>query len=952
MIHEGRTEYKTAIITTMFRLCLALIAPVACLAASAEWPEADGLVERNVLHRIDRDITIDGNLSEWTGLPGVVDGCNTLLETRLCSSTTRGWCAKGILLGVEAMTPGRPAGRSTDDSVDVFLDLRPPGARMERYEPGVYHITLHPFAENKSIALLEPYPTAPGPARPAPLPGVVAQAIVTSRGWTMEALIPWSSIGGFEPAVAKWIALTLRTNHKDPAANRTYSVGVEDIGSKNPPETAPIAFSPVRLIGASDMPEPFSYTAQEVVRSGKTWLDIEVIAPDSRALTESAQLKIEAPQLGWTSHQPLARSSAGYFRVATEHLPLSLAAVPALTINLAIPDAGWARAKVVPLRVTDLLLGIERELPEGKIGSLPKREAAVVRMLKACAQEAAAMVATAPDGARPPQARLRSILTPGIYDSRRNLFVDAAKRFLNGAPLDPSFPFAAWQSDIDGQWIPVRIIYPWQFDPEKKYPARLFIFGSNQHRSRADFVEPDLRSAATGQLYPYFGDWFSIVLFNRTNDTDDLEREAYEHLWQRLIPSLPIDPHKVSVYGGSSGAATALQLALHFPDRFASVGLRAGNFRPVVPASAKEALEALEPLSPISFYVVAGAANGEVTSSNRYFARLLKYGHYKHIYEELPDTGHYFSPPATPAGIADSSAPFSPSHVAVVTTTPDYGAAYWLSLDAVENWGATAKLKGAIERGTLSISAQNVSRFAVDLSRLSTTPEIEAIVINDAATFKRLRQNPRTIGFEKARTAERWTLIESGAAANDGTLHKRRGLAGPAWRLETRRVTVIYGTINPALTPVLRERAFRVVAERVGGGAKQSCVGDIRIVADAEFRPEGENQSNLWLIGGTAENEITRRMADRLPLVGALGTSYIQTYASSAPDALLGYVYPSGLVPNSYVYVEQGNSARAYLMDVLPSPTHDISLQWQNEGGDLQLRADDFDAMWKIQRRP
>jgi|GEM_PF-171766 len=118
------------------------------------------------------------------------------------------------------------------------------------------------------------------------------------------------------------------------------------------------------------------------------------------------------------------------------------------------------------------------------------------------------------------------------------------------------------------------------------------------------------------------------------------------------------------------------------------------------------------------------------------------------------------------------------------------------------------------------------------------------------------------------------------------------------------RFLFVYGTRDPAWTPVLRERARRV-AERLFGGDSAAVRADREVgEAEAAARP-------LALFGGPAQNAWTARLAPALPVRFEAGGFRWQERLFDRPGDALHLVWPHPLAPRRFLLLIAGNSPGA-----------------------------------------
>ena len=124
------------------------------------------------------------------------------------------------------------------------------------------------------------------------------------------------------------------------------------------------------------------------------------------------------------------------------------------------------------------------------------------------------------------------------------------------------------------------------------------------------------------------------------------------------------------------------------------------------------------------------------------------------------------------------------------------------------------------------------------------------------------------------------------------------GLAGaPAFRF-------VYGTLDAAATPRLRERAL-LIARRLFGADSS------RVEADREATQAELSASSVLLIGSPRENDWTRRLAPDLPVSFGAGSFRWQATEYARPGDAIVIAWPNPLAPKHFLLVVAGNSIEA-----------------------------------------
>jgi len=907
-------------------------------------------VERDSLRAVPA-IVVDGDLADWSGHPYAVWGCDRPSENELAALAYSGWSADGIAVAFRVYT--QTAGLGSDETIDLFIDTRPFSARMDIYTPGVFHFVIRPEQ------------TADGTVHIAQVDHhgreVKNSACLSTRGavrslpdgWSAEYVLPWSAIGVTLPEQGAWIAFSARLScPKSQVSAERNSIGAASVDRKNSLENTPISFSPVRISASATQPEPISYRVEEVLFQGEPWIEVEVVVPTEAMNLAKCTLVLTGLAAGVEERLSFENSLSGRFWVAHDRLPLS--SVPregaTLPIGLKIADGRWKREVSVAIPVAARTRELDRMLPDRLIKKLPPSEQAMASLLKECAKESITLVSSAPDGERPPQKAFRAVFTPTLYDEKINLYAKLAAEFIAGKKIGPSFPYRAWQSAIDSAWLPIKVVYPWNFDPTRVYPAQIVIYGLSRTRTRTQFMENDLIALTQGQYNAYTGDGISIVLYGRGNSFLQLGEEELKYVFNTLLPSLPVDPHRLSIYGGSYGAAVALELVLRWPDRFAWVYCRAGSFDHLLSTKDASILsDRLKNLTNTAVYLTAGGQDTEVARSNKLLYDMLRSYGIACNYQEWPNTAHVFLPEQASPDIMAHTIPDLPSHIDFSTITLGAATSFWLTIDRIQEVEPTAQIQGDLgDSNKVVITTKNLAAFTIHFGKFSAAHFPLRVVI-DGEQITELVKKPASpdIGFVLSNGI--WMQPVSGATV-PGSLVKRSGLCGPSREVEKSRMLVVYGTKDSTRKRALRDRAFEVVRTRVGTDIDQWGGGHFTIKSDVEVTPAEIAANNLWLIGSPSENAVVASLAKNLPIILGEHGLDVGTVHLDLPNMLLSYIYPDSSREH-YLYVEMGRSLLAYKGNVLAAPESDLCVEEVRENGSSIVLSSLFGGNWEILER-
>ncbi|MCE5240075.1 prolyl oligopeptidase family serine peptidase [bacterium] len=231
----------------------------------------------------------------------------------------------------------------------------------------------------------------------------------------------------------------------------------------------------------------------------------------------------------------------------------------------------------------------------------------------------------------------------------------------------------------------------------------------------------------------------------------------------------------------------------------------------------------------------------------------------------------------------------SPRRVDLKLYSLEYNQAFWLTVDALGQWGTPGTVTAEVspEKEKLSLTTDNVTAVTID-SRTARLPEGCTFVWNGQP----VAGQPGPDG----------TIALRPEAPPPPPLQKRRGLCGPCEEVFDTRFLLVQGTAGD-------EAADAELARRVGlwqAEWDQFADGPPPAKLDTELTEDDLQQCNLVLFGTPQTNSVLARMADRLPV--RIGDHRYDIGGKTYEGAHLGLVmcYPNPLNPNRYVLIYSG----------------------------------------------
>jgi len=909
-----RMRKSTAYFTSLLFACIADV----CLAQELD--------ERWLLRECP-DVIIDGSDSDWRKHDCAIDGVDTVGEKNCVANLQRGWTSDGLLCSAHIISD--TANWDKGITVDIFADLRTPNANMAEYEIGVAHISL--FVEPAGVSAK--IKCGPNEERSLEI-GRELQLKMSKKdnGLFVEALIPWTTVKGQQPERGDWIGFCTRIRLTT-ATGTSVILGADTEEEKNPIETTPIAFTPVKLAPLRESRHPqISFEAEETVLGKGPWLEIKVAALKSQVDLSGARMEIDSSVLGHLD-EPFVTSAGGKCWVLEfKHiLPLLFSRDASISFTIRTPKGtiSWNESIAIPvLRRWQL---IEETLPEESFAAVQYQQRSLGLMLKGCARECALLLSPNINDGRSVRKRARGIMFPGIYEDRIKRFERFATRAVHDGGFPDIFPYQAWCSQIDGEWLPYKVIRPW--NPGIGPVVQLTLYGAKPHHSRAEMLESDIIAFEEGTKPSTYGDRNYVVMYERSGGNAGMDRESLQRFYRDVIPTFGGPDVILGIEGVSAGARSALQIALNYPDRFSFMRLASG----LIP---EYALFQAANLKETSVSLVVGELDTEVVESNRLFAKALDGRNVSYDFEIVPKTGHYFFPPGRSPNQSPKLRSKYPRTVSLETFTPSE--CNWLKLDQVATWGKRASLSGEILPSRIEIKVENAFSFTLRADQMPNVPIDCLVEIN---------------GKESGRISLSASTEITFALAPDGTyrratrnqhpsLSKVAGCTGPARQIDDSPVTIVYGTRDSEFSHALRHRAIEIIRAHLGFGPRQVSSSGYVIMSDREAIAANLKGRNLWLVGNQEQNDYVLQMTKSGKLPSSLPD------ISNDPDALLSYIFPLLGEEDQYIYHEMGTTPLAYCSAVLAAPNHDICIQSLATGAATIKFVGNFNTAWSFRPKP
>lgn len=457
---------------------------------------------------------------------------------------------------------------------------------------------------------------------------------------------------------------------------------------------------------------------------------------------------------------------------------------------------------------------------------------------------------------------------------------------------------------------PYYLYAPPDYTPDKKWPLIVFLHGYVPSISVLDpWIPSDDQCAIAGK----YGCLLLIPYGRRNTDFQGIGEQDVLASTAEVCKWYPVDPDRIYLSGVSMGGMGAWNLALRHPGMYAAVTPMCGqtdmfrwwhwdrdqtepwkrwliewdNALDQVPNVRNQHIfvqhglqDNLIPVEQTKLMVVAAEQAG--TPIKTYY---------------FPDEGHYIyfrtdSFDNAWSWLGQFKAERSPRRVDLKCYSLEYSRAYWLTIDALQQWGTPGQVTAELsdDRQTLTVTSTNIAALTFDLSQLGLKAGDKARVLWNGQEQGTLTGNQPSQSLSLA------------PPSPPGQLTKRHGLCGPCEEVMDTRFLVVQGTQG---TDDQKAELARQVAQwskdwdDFGDGCPP-------VKLDSEITPQDIESANLVLFGTPQTNSVLAKLADNLPIKIGDHRYEVGEKVYEGNDLGLVMCYPNPLNPQHYVLVYAG----------------------------------------------
>ena len=784
-------------------------------------------------------------------------------------------------------------------------------------------------------------------------------------GWSVEGMIPWSLMGGFSPRSGSSIRFAYKLYDSDSSRpDRRTTLGLRRHGSRTTADWIaknPIRFPKVKLIKYGG-PHLIDAYAKEVWFQGQSWIDVDVVVPagmetiDDKVVVQGAN--------GKPFHLQLLSSPSGRFKYAKELISVSaLGDQEKVDFELSTGASSVAQRRFsFPLLIQREMERIEAIIPEARISSAPECQIPYVRFYKACAEELAEFLE-----ARKNREIMHYNMLPLFEDQKLtrahiDSYLEHARMWLESdvsVETVSEYPHQIWQSESDGSWQSFNLQFPKDYDPEAAYDVAIIFHYVNKKRfSRIGMTIGDIHNKNTlAKRSTHIRDGVTIQLTGRGNSFAELGEEEFEHALEWVSDRFGNRTKALNLFGFSVGGEFAALFASRYTDKPQLLSTGAGTFSRVRLALGSDAYDDLDTyvtyydhyadkirnLENFPVHLTVGGKDYRVISRNAALIRALRNSRFENELKIIPGRGHDVPILAINPLSIEPKSKETPKEFKLKQHKLRYGSAYWLAAtEKLKAWRPYSFEVAEDEEGNVRIETDNLRGLSIDNDKLRLeTSNLQLII--DGQAFK-LIPDGKSFDFEYDIISKAWKKRETEMLA----LRKAPKLEGPIGDIEKEGFIIVYGTKDPGMTPILFNRARRVLEDRVGSDEGQWSGGNFIVKADSEVSDDEFNRKNLWLIGNVSENRITEKVAPYMPIRLTPHSILLGNEEFATDDIFLECVFLNPISRETYVYIESALSPKGYYTEILKNRDFDFSVSEIDGVSNRRLACGVFDPDWGL----
>lgn len=554
-----------------------------------------------------------------------------------------------------------------------------------------------------------------------------------------------------------------------------------------------------------------------------------------------------------------------------------------------------------------------------------------------------------------------------------------------------------YRSKLDGSIQPYSVLLPKNYNPLKKYALVMLLHGAWVTGWAQNIISYDPKNWA-----------IQVAVHDRGNnryreigevDLNEVMRDVKNHY--------NINEDEIYLAGHSMGGYGTYFQAVRHPDKWNAISPQAGYTDYFLYANKEEMnsfrKKLFEEWSPLLFaenllhvpaYIVHGAKDDNVDVKNdREMSARLKELDYNFVYDENPNTGHWWGPRGKDYGIevVDKPAIWNflrkfktkekfPSKVIYKTNSLRYNKAYWITINELDSIYLIAKITAEIKNQNnlpqrIDVEIENIKEFTFNLndSLINIYKPVEIfinnnqesrLVFNDVIpdskniTIRKLKNDNFEIVYNEFNLRNEYTAgklnqygkVEEILVEKNDELRKNHNIFGPVVDAFNDPFLFVIG--KPDENNNLSE-AINFCANSIAKKWEIRSAGNVKIKSDSDISPEDIANYNLVLFGNPESNKIISKINKFLPVRFSSKKIIIGEKEFSSEGTGLIEIYPNPLNHKKYIVVIGGIDEQSFMnvahisLENIPDYVIFNSKTFSSHNKKYVL-AEFFDKNWKL----
>lgn len=479
----------------------------------------------------------------------------------------------------------------------------------------------------------------------------------------------------------------------------------------------------------------------------------------------------------------------------------------------------------------------------------------------------------------------------------------------------PTYYEYGMDSDTDGSPQPFLVEVPPNYSSEKKWPLLVYLHG---YDGSVDMISKWDTTRALARDAHELG--YLVVAPHGRSETDFLNMGEADVLQavREVRHYYNIDDDRIYLIGGSMGGYGALNLAFHYPYLWAAVAAFTASTDMMVFGGLQRReligfrrwhymwnnpidLAGNAPHLPVT--ATYGKADRSIPPAfGEALAEKRSAAGGKYEFSALEGGGH---------GVGNSGPAYRqalewfrgkrrnrwPRLVRHKTFTLRYDRSFWVRILGITQWGEPAEIQVVVKNEQIDVTTENVTAFELTLHPL----------LFDREKPIRIVTNGKAIDLEDMGKPIRIDVV----LEPESLLRKTRTLCGPFEDIFNYPFLTVQGT---GAKTAARRRESQAQAKWFRKRWEACTDGWPRIKKDVDVTEADLRDYGLLLLGRPAENSVTARIADRLPIRFDDDAFLIDGKRYEGRDVGLAMIHPNPLNPDRYVAIFAG----AYYGQTLP----------------------------------